>query len=185
MKRYFHRKMFIMPLTATFLASSLSVSFAGNANAASEETVHEVQQGETTSDELTAEEKEEVFEEMTYEDIQQLEEHAVTNESEGDFTTQSKGSIAIKQASKYLKDNVNKVDGWIDSGIDKLPVGSERKKTWKAAISVVGVANVMDHYVGIVSSVEEAMTNAIVDTTPIPKWAASGISKTVTFFLPI
>ncbi|SDI31758.1 hypothetical protein [Alteribacillus bidgolensis] len=166
-------KILLIPLTATFVVSSLSLSFISSASAS--ETVS-IQKGKNV---------EEQIDNLSYSEIEELSEEEMAEDSAEDVTIQSKGSIAIKQASKYLKDNTKKVDGWIDSAIDKLPVGSERKKTWKAAISVYSIAVVMDHYVGFVDSVEEAMTNAIVDTTPIPRWAANAIAKTVTLFLPI
>lgn len=100
--------------------------------------------------------------------------------------TKSKASIAIKGAIDYMKAHKTKVNNVMHSAIDKIPFVKEKvKENWKELFTVGAIADAMSHYIGFAASVEEAISGAITDVTPIPGYAADIIAKTITLVLPI
>ncbi|MFD2706620.1 hypothetical protein [Salibacterium lacus] len=118
--------------------------------------------------------------------FEELNSHIQAEKEPPQIEPKSKGSIAVKAAIDYMKKNKIKIDHAIDDGIEKIPFVKDKvKENWKETVSIVSIINAMEHYVGIVESVEEAISNAITDTSAIPKWAADIIAKTITLVLPI
>lgn len=100
--------------------------------------------------------------------------------------TKSKGSVAIKASIDYMKAHKTKINNAIHAGIDKIPfVKKATKNKWKAAITVGALTKAMSHYIDFADSVEDAISRAITDISPIPKTVADIIAKTISLFLPI
>lgn len=98
----------------------------------------------------------------------------------------SKGSVMIKATIDYMKAHKTKIDNAINTAIDKIPFVKEKiKENWKEAVTVGALIKALSHYIGVTETVEEAISGAITDISPIPGYAADIIAKTITLFLPL
>ncbi|RFA33827.1 hypothetical protein CAI16_13295 [Virgibacillus dokdonensis] len=98
----------------------------------------------------------------------------------------SKGSVMIKATIDYMKAHKTKIDNGINTAIDKIPFVKETlKERWKEAVTVYALIEALSHYTDFTGTIEDAISGAITDISPIPGYVADIIAKTITFILPI
>ena len=92
--------------------------------------------------------------------------------------------MTVKGAMEVIKKNKEKLQGVINSGIDKLPLSDSVKKHWKTIITVDALLEGLGHYTNLGDNVEGALTNALTDLG-MPGWISSLLAKTITFAIPV
>lgn len=101
-----------------------------------------------------------------------------------DQVYKGKIGITVKGAMEIIKKNKTKLQGIINSGIDKLPLSKSVKKHWKKVITVDALLEALGHYTNLGDNVEGAITNALKDMG-MPGWIATALAKTITFAIPV
>lgn len=95
---------------------------------------------------------------------------------------EGKTTLTLKAAKALLQKNKDKINGAIKSAINKLPLSSEQKKKWTAAITIDGFLKYLNSVTNFTGSIEDAAQDWL-KSIGVPGWLAQVIVKTISFFL--
>lgn len=95
---------------------------------------------------------------------------------------EGKATLTLKAAKALLQKNKDKINGAIKSAINKLPLSSEQKKKWAAAITIDVFLKYLNSVTNFTGSIEDAAQDWL-KSIGVPGWLAQVIVKTISFFL--